>query len=105
MTIPLERRLISAELRLLVPRAARYETSQAENDRIDALLEVLADGETQLAAAAFMSFGCKLATEEPVAVALKDLWYEGQLDLVGIDAEKVELLWAGSQTEAPWAQP
>ena len=100
VSIPLERRLISAELRLLVPRAARNETSQAENYRIDALLEVLAEGETQLAAEAFMSFGCKLATEEPVAVAIKDLWYKGQLDLVGIDANKVELIWAGSQTEA-----
>ena len=84
MTIPIERRLVSAQLRLLLQRYLAEGLEGEDLDAFDALLVQLADGDVWQSAEALNDLVLKLRQRDPAQGAILDFFFDGHLDLVAV---------------------
>ena len=109
MSIPIERRLASAQLRPLLGEYLDQGLDGAELALFDRLLVQLAGGvDATVSADALNSLLLKLEEGDPVQIALLELYIQKKaLDLIGI--REGEFVWVPttglSNQEDPWAQP
>jgi hypothetical protein len=87
MSIPLERRLVSARLRPLLRTYITNGRSGLEGDDLEtakALIVQIADGDQKLAAQAMRDLEQKVIDCDPAQIACLQLYFQGGLDLVGV---------------------
>lgn len=92
MTISIERRLASAQLRPLLGEYLDQGLDGAELALFDRLLVQLAGGvDATVSADALNTLLLKLDEQNPVQIALLELYSQGQLDVVGV--REGEFVW------------